>query len=67
MEYVDGVMVTDVAGIQALGFKLSAVARLVAEAFSEMIFHFGDVHCDPHVRKPPLRIHLLQLGVAASP
>ena len=48
MEYMEGLKVTDVEGIRALGFAPHAVARLVSEAFNEMIFRFGDVHCDPH-------------------
>lgn len=27
---------------------LMQVARTISEIFAEMIFSFGDVHCDPH-------------------
>ena len=49
MEFVDGVKLTDVESIRGLGFTPHSVAKLVAECFNEMIFKFGDVHCDPHV------------------
>ena len=48
MEWVDGAPVTDRAGVVAAGVRPSDVAWLVAEAFSEMIFLHGFVHCDPH-------------------
>jgi aarF domain-containing kinase len=50
--------VTDLEGLKRLGAPPSDVAALISEAFSEMIFTFGDVHCDPHaanllVRRTP--------------
>ncbi|KAL4448834.1 hypothetical protein ABPG77_007551 [Micractinium sp. CCAP 211/92] len=58
MEYVEGVKVTDRAGLAALGAAPADVAALISETFNEMIFAFGDVHCDPHaanllVRRAP--------------
>ncbi|CAM6086737.1 unnamed protein product [Calypogeia fissa] len=48
MEFMEGVGVTDVGGIKGLGCRPVDVARLVSQAFAEMIFHHGFVHCDPH-------------------
>ena len=48
MEWIDGAPVTDRAGVVAAGVRPADVAWLVAEAFSEMIFLHGFVHCDPH-------------------
>ena len=48
MEFASGHAVADSAGLQRAGIAPAAVARLVAQAFNEMIFLFGDVHCDPH-------------------
>lgn len=39
---------TDVAAIKGLGLSPHKVAKIISSAFNEMIFHFGDVHCDPH-------------------
>ncbi|KAL4422859.1 hypothetical protein ABPG75_009056 [Micractinium tetrahymenae] len=52
------VKVTDRAGLAALGAAPAEVAALISETFNEMIFAFGDVHCDPHaanllVRRAP--------------
>ena len=48
MEWVEGAPVTDRAGVIAAGVRPDDVSWLVAEAFSEMIFLHGFVHCDPH-------------------
>jgi len=40
--------VTDCEGLQATGLDQRNVAQLVSQTFSEMIFVFGYVHCDPH-------------------
>lgn len=48
MEFIDGVGVTDVDAIKRLGIRPSDVAKLISQAFAEMIFKHGFVHCDPH-------------------
>ncbi|KXZ42167.1 hypothetical protein GPECTOR_192g313 [Gonium pectorale] len=48
MEFIDGVGVTDVPRLRALGLSPRAVSLLVAETFNDMIFAHGYVHCDPH-------------------
>jgi aarF domain-containing kinase len=55
MEFVDGASVRDTEAIRNLGFSPRQVAWLVASVFNEMIFHFGDVHCDPHAANMMLR------------
>ncbi|KAG0556019.1 hypothetical protein M758_11G018300 [Ceratodon purpureus] len=55
MEYMDGVGVTDVGAIKALGLQPADVARLVSQTFSEMIFRHGFVHCDPHAANMMVR------------
>jgi len=48
MEFIDGARLTDTAALDALGVSRPRLAALVAETFNEMVFIFGDVHCDPH-------------------
>ncbi|PON86614.1 Protein kinase [Trema orientale] len=48
MEYIDGAQINDVKTIRKLGLQPREVAKLVSEAFAEMMFKHGFVHCDPH-------------------
>ncbi|GKU92114.1 hypothetical protein SLEP1_g5883 [Rubroshorea leprosula] len=48
MEFMDGAQVNDVKTIQKLGIQPQEVAKLVSQAFAEMMFKHGFVHCDPH-------------------
>ncbi|KAF5843718.1 ABC1 family-domain-containing protein [Dunaliella salina] len=48
MEFVQGESVLDLAALQRLGVNPSELSRTISKAFTEMIFLFGDVHCDPH-------------------
>jgi predicted unusual protein kinase regulating ubiquinone biosynthesis (AarF/ABC1/UbiB family) len=48
MEYVEGVKITDVDGIRALGVEPAEVAKILLVAFSEMILRHGFFHADPH-------------------
>eukprot|EP00887_Chlorella_sp_A99_P007308 scaffold2.g7308.t1 len=48
MEFIEGVKVTDGAGLARLGAAPADVARLISKTFNEMIFTWGDVHVDPH-------------------
>ncbi|KAH7854949.1 hypothetical protein Vadar_019496 [Vaccinium darrowii] len=48
MEFMDGAQVTDVKKIQGLGIQPNDVAKLLSQAFAEMMFRHGFVHCDPH-------------------
>ena len=40
--------VMDIAALKQVGIKPADLSRTIAEIFTEMIFMFGDVHCDPH-------------------
>jgi hypothetical protein len=46
MEYIDGIKVNDVPKLKEAGLDPVAVADLVCEVFSEMVFVHGVVHCD---------------------
>ncbi len=51
--------ISDVNGIKALGLNPPDVADTVMSLFTEMIYHHGFVHCDPHpgnllVRRRPV-------------
>ncbi|KAF5736577.1 ABC2 [Tripterygium wilfordii] len=48
MEFMDGAYVNDVKAIRRLGIQPNEVSKLVSQAFAEMIFKHGFVHCDPH-------------------
>ncbi|KAI8564217.1 hypothetical protein RHMOL_Rhmol03G0165200 [Rhododendron molle] len=48
MEFIEGAQVTDVKKIQGLGIQPNDVAKLLSQAFAEMMFRHGFVHCDPH-------------------
>lgn len=48
MEWTDGLKITDVEGIEKMGFKPALVAEKMAQVFADMIFLDGFVHCDPH-------------------
>ncbi|KAF3329058.1 putative ABC1 protein [Carex littledalei] len=48
MEFIDAAEVTDVKAIRRHGLRPHDVSKLVSEAFAEMIFKHGFVHCDPH-------------------
>lgn len=44
--------------LEACAILRFQVSRLISETFSEMIFTFGDVHCDPHAGNLRLIAHL---------
>jgi ubiquinone biosynthesis protein len=48
MEFLEGVKVSDVERVRALGFDLNDIARRGAAIFLEMIFRDGFFHADPH-------------------
>jgi aarF domain-containing kinase len=47
--------VTDLEGLKRLGAAPRDVSKLIGETFNEMIFTFGDCHCDPHAANMLLR------------
>jgi len=48
MEFVEGVKITDTAGMRALGIDPADVAKVLIVAFSEMLLQHGLFHADPH-------------------
>ncbi|KAG9453997.1 hypothetical protein H6P81_006901 [Aristolochia fimbriata] len=48
MEFIDGAEITDVNSIKRLGIQPRDVSKIVTQAFAEMMFKHGFVHCDPH-------------------
>lgn len=68
MEYVEGIKVTDIAGLAAAGIDKQDVARLLSEVFCHQILVDGFFHADPHpgnilVQAGP-RLVLLDFGLA---
>jgi predicted unusual protein kinase regulating ubiquinone biosynthesis (AarF/ABC1/UbiB family) len=47
-EFVEGIKVTDRAGLEKFGIDSRAVARLLVDVYSEQILRLGIVHADPH-------------------
>lgn len=48
MEYMDGIKITDLAGLRAADIDVAPVAKLLIEAFCEQILVRGLFHADPH-------------------
>jgi aarF domain-containing kinase len=71
MEWIDGVRVTDAAGVAALAGAGAAPQRAVAaamcDAFSSMWFVSGFVHCDPHPGNMLLRAAPAAARAAGGP
>lgn len=55
----------DLPAIHRLGVKPSDLSRTISLAFAEMIFLFGDVHCDPHAANLLVRkkVGVIQIGM----
>jgi len=47
-EYVEGVKVNDLRGLERLNINRTDLARLVIETYCQQIFHHGLYHADPH-------------------
>ncbi len=48
MEFLEGIKITDFAGIDAAGIDPQAISRLLAESYFKQIFSHGFFHADPH-------------------
>ena len=48
MEYVEGVKITDRAGLERAGIDPSTLAHLINDVYAEQIFRLGWLHADPH-------------------
>ncbi|KAF6147058.1 hypothetical protein GIB67_036777 [Kingdonia uniflora] len=55
MEFMDATGINDVKCLKKLGLQPSEVAKLVSQAFAEMVFKHGFVHCDPHAANMMVR------------
>jgi predicted unusual protein kinase regulating ubiquinone biosynthesis (AarF/ABC1/UbiB family) len=68
MEYIDGVKITDAAGLQRLGVDTSDIAKILVFAFAEMIVKHSFFHADPHPGnlfvQPGPKLVLLDFGQA---
>jgi predicted unusual protein kinase regulating ubiquinone biosynthesis (AarF/ABC1/UbiB family) len=69
MEFVEGIKITDLAGLRAAGVDLERVAQILVEAFCEQILTRGFFHADPHpgnllVQPEGPRLVLLDFGLA---
>jgi predicted unusual protein kinase regulating ubiquinone biosynthesis (AarF/ABC1/UbiB family) len=68
MEYIDGVKITDVEGIRAIGVDPADIAKILMYAFSEMILRHGFFHADPHPGNlmvlPGPKLVLLDFGLS---
>ncbi|MGH8012595.1 MAG: ABC1 kinase family protein [Candidatus Binataceae bacterium] len=68
MELLDGIRVTDVAGLERAGIDKRMVAQKLIEIFAEQILRDGFFHADPHpgniLVRPGPRIVLLDFGLA---
>jgi predicted unusual protein kinase regulating ubiquinone biosynthesis (AarF/ABC1/UbiB family) len=48
MEYLEGVKITDLAGLERAGIDTQVVAQLVIDAYCEQLYLHGMFHADPH-------------------
>lgn len=48
MDFINGWRIDDVDSIRGAGIDTKEVAQAVVDAFAQMIFINGNVHCDPH-------------------
>ena len=68
MEYIDGVKITDRAGMESIGVNTTDVAKILVFAFAEMIVKAGFFHADPHPGNlmvlPGPRLVLIDFGQA---
>ncbi len=48
MEYLEGIKITDLAGLERAGIDTQAVAQLVIDAYCEQLYLHGMFHADPH-------------------
>jgi aarF domain-containing kinase len=59
MEYIgDGAKITDLNYIKSYGLNINQIMMMLTKLFSEMVFTYGYLHCDPHpgnvwIRKLP--------------
>jgi predicted unusual protein kinase regulating ubiquinone biosynthesis (AarF/ABC1/UbiB family) len=68
MEFIEGIKVTDVATMRAVGIEPRRVAQLLAEAYCEMLLVTGFFHADPHpgnlIVQPGPRLAFVDFGLS---
>jgi len=69
MEYLEGIKITDLAGLRAAGVDPAWVTRTLVDVFAEQILVHGFFHADPHpgnllVQPEGPRLVLLDFGLA---
>jgi predicted unusual protein kinase regulating ubiquinone biosynthesis (AarF/ABC1/UbiB family) len=67
MEYLEGIKITDLAGLERAGIDRQAVAQLVIDAYCEQLYLHGMFHADPHPGnlfvQPGPRLVMLDFGL----
>lgn len=48
MEFIHGCKINDLPALKRMNLSAVEVSRILSEVFSEQVFRFGFVHCDPH-------------------
>jgi predicted unusual protein kinase regulating ubiquinone biosynthesis (AarF/ABC1/UbiB family) len=70
MEFVEGVKITDRAGLEQAGIDPRAVARLLNDVYAEQMLGLGLLHADPHpgnlLVQPGPRLVLLDHGLTVE-
>jgi predicted unusual protein kinase regulating ubiquinone biosynthesis (AarF/ABC1/UbiB family) len=72
MEYMDGIKITDLAGLREAGLDPARVSQLLVDAYCEQVLRHGFFHADPHpgnllVQRRPsgeARLVFLDFGLA---
>jgi ubiquinone biosynthesis protein len=68
MEFVDGIKVTDVAGLRAAGLDTAEIVQTLMRIYVRMILGYGFFHADPHPGnlfvRPNGAVVLLDFGLA---
>ncbi len=69
MEFVDGIKISDVAGLRAAGVDVQRVAQTLVEVYCEQVLVHGFFHADPHpgnllVEPGTSRLVMLDFGLA---
>lgn len=68
MEYIEGVKVTDLPGLEAMGVDKREVARLLVESYLTQMLRHGFFHADPHpgnlIIQPGPKVAFVDFGMA---
>jgi ubiquinone biosynthesis protein len=68
MEYIEGVKVTDIPAMEAMGVDKREIARLLVESYLTQMLRHGFFHADPHpgniIIQPGPRVAFVDFGMA---